>query len=179
MKNFSLTQEQQIMLRLEHKHAKKHSAKLAYRINAVLLLGTGWTLEQVSNALLLDIETLRSYVEKFEEGGVKKLLEKNHHGKQKYLTHEQTAQLVSHLESNLYRSTLDVSLYVYREFNVLYSRSGMTKLLHEHRFTYKKTKLMPSGIDFQAQKDFLVCLEKFMRDKHENDLILFYGSSHP
>lgn len=179
MKNFSLTQEQQIMLRLEHKRAKKHSAKLAYRINAVLLLGTGWTLEQVSNALLLDIETLRSYVKKFEEGGVKKLLEMNHHGKQSFLSHKQIAQLVSHLESNLYRSTIEVVLYVKREFSVLYSRSGMTKLLHELGFTYKKPKLIPSGIDFQAQEDFLTCLEKFMEDKHENNPIVFYDSSHP
>ena len=61
MQNFILTPEQQMMLRLEHKQAKKDSAALAYRINAILLLGTGWTLEQVSNALLLDVETLRSY----------------------------------------------------------------------------------------------------------------------
>ena len=70
MQNFNLTPEQQIMLRIEHKRAKKESASLAYRINAILLLGTGWTLEQVSNALLLDIETLRSYVQKFQGGGV-------------------------------------------------------------------------------------------------------------
>lgn len=179
MQNFSLTPEQQIMLRLEHKRAKKDSAALAYRINAILLLGTGWTLEEVSNALLLDIETLRSYVQKFEEGGVKKLLQKNHHGKQRFLTHEQMAQLISHLELNLYRTTLDVSLYINKQFNVLYSRSGVTKLLHELGFTYKKPKLIPSGIDSQAQEDFITCFERFMKTKHENDPIVFYDSSHP
>lgn len=179
MQNFNLTPEQQIQLRLEHKLAKKESASLAYRINAILLLGTGWTLEQVSNALLLDIETLRSYVQKFEEGGVKKLLQKNHYGKQKFLTHVQLIQLASHLESNLYQTTLDVIWYVNKEFSVLYSRSGMTKLLHELDFTYKKPKLVPSGIDFQAQEDFLICLEKFMKTKHENDPVVFYDSSHP
>lgn len=179
MQNFTLTTEQQIMLRLEHKRAKKHSAKLAYRINAIFLLGTGWTLEQVSNALLLDIETLRSYVQKFEEGGVKKLLENNHHGRQSLLTHEQTIQLVKHLESNLYRSTLDVIEYVKREFNVSYSRSGMTKLLHKLGFTYKKPKLIPSGLDFQAQEDFVACFEKFIENKRENDPVVFYDSSHP
>jgi transposase len=179
MQNFTLTPEQQMMLRLEHKRAKKDSAALAYRINAILLLGTGWTLEQVSNALLLDIETLRSYVQKFEEGGVKKLLQKNHHGKQSFLPHEQMTQLVSHLKENLYRSTLDVILYVNSEFNVFYSRSGMTKLLHALGFTYKKPKLIPSGIDFQAQEDFLTCFEQFMETKHENDPVVFYDSSHP
>lgn len=179
MQNFILTPEQQAMLRIEHKRAKKESASLAYRINAILLLGTGWTLEQVSNALLLDIETLRSYVQKFEEGGVKKLLEKNYGGKQKFLTHEQINKLVSHLESNLYRTTHEVILYVKKEFNVHYSRSGMTKLLHVLGFTYKKPKLIPSGIDLQAQEDFIAFFEEFMKNKDENDAVLFYDSSHP
>lgn len=38
---------------------------------------------------------------------------------------------------------------------------------------------MPSGIDFQAQEEFLACLEKFMRNKHENDPVVFYDPSHP
>jgi hypothetical protein len=88
-------------------------------------------------------------------------------------------QLVSHLKENLYQSTLDVSLYVNSEFNVLYSRSGMTELLHALGFTYKKPKLIPSGIDFQAQEDFLTCFEQFMKTKHENDPVVFYDSSHP
>jgi transposase len=179
MQNFILTPEQQIQLRLEHKRAKKESASLAYRINAILLLGTGWTLEQVSNALLLDIETLRSYVHKFQEGGVKKLLERNHSGKQRFLTCEQTIKLVSHLELNLYRSTLDIIFHVNKKFGILYSRSGMTKLLHELGFTYKKPKLIPSGIDFQAQEDFITYFEEFMKNKCENDPVLFYDSSHP
>lgn len=133
----------------------------------------------MSNALLLDIETLRSYVQKFEEGGVKKLLQKNHHGKQSFLTHEQKLKLVAHLESNLYRTTFDVIMYVKKEFNILYSRSGMTNLLHELEFTYKKPKLIPSGIDFQAQEDFVACFEHFMRTKYENDPVVFYDSSHP
>ena len=179
MENFILTPEQQIRLRLEHKRAKRDSAALAYRINAILLLGTGWTLEEVSNALLLDIETLRSYVQKFEEGGVKRVLQNNHHGKQCFLTDEQVAQLVSHIESNLYHTTFEIVLYVNKKFGVRYSRSGMTKLLHEHGFSYKKPKLIPSGIDFQAQEDFIACFEQFMRTKHECDPVVFYDSSHP
>jgi len=113
------------------------------------------------------------------EGGVKKLLQKNHHGKQSYLSSEQIVQLVSHLESNLYRTTLDIILHVKKEFNILYSRSGMVKLLHELGFAYKKPKLIPSGINFQAQEDFITCFEKFMATKHKNDPVIFYDSSHP
>lgn len=179
MKNFNLTKEQLIMLRFKHKIAKKHSAKLAYRINAVILLGTGWTLEEVSNALLLDSETLRAYVKQFEEGGVEKLLEQGCRGKQSLLTQEQKNELISHLESTLYRTTQEIVLYVKRIFKIKYSRSGMTKLLHELGFTYKKPKLIPSGIDFQAQEEFMEFFEDFMETKGQNDVVIFYDSSHP
>ena len=179
MENFILSKEQQVMLRLEHKLAKKHSAKFAYRINAVLLLGTGWTLSEVSNALLLDIETLRSYINTFQAGGIKKLLENNYNGKQFYLTPAQQISLTRHLESNLYRTTSDVILYVKQAFKLSYSRSGLTKLLHSLGFSYKKPKLLPSGINFEAQREFLEYFHSFMERKNDADAVVFYDSSHP
>lgn len=132
-------------------------------------MGSGWSLEEVSNALLLDTETLRSYVQKYEEGGINKLLEKNYKGRHSFLTHKQKAALAKHLETNLYRTTQEIILYVKRALKVGYSQSGMTKLLHELGFTYKKPKLIPSGIDFQAQDEFIECFEA----------VIFYDSSHP
>ncbi len=76
MKNFWLTDDQVIELRAAHRAESNGNA--AYKINAIILLGTGWKLRQVKEALLLDDETLRSYVEKYKSGGVKKLLETNH-----------------------------------------------------------------------------------------------------
>ena len=60
MKNFDLTDSKIAALHIEHKLAKELSAKLAYRINAIILLDSGWNLASVSDALLLDDETLRS-----------------------------------------------------------------------------------------------------------------------
>ena len=48
---------------LRSAHRAERNRRAAYKINAVILLGTGWTLAEVSEALLLDDETLRSYVE--------------------------------------------------------------------------------------------------------------------
>ncbi|RDH43168.1 hypothetical protein [Zooshikella ganghwensis] len=56
-----------------------------YKINAVILLGSGWKLKQVKEALLIDDETLRSYVEKYRSGGVKKLLETNYQSRLSHL----------------------------------------------------------------------------------------------
>ncbi|MFO1257947.1 MAG: hypothetical protein U1E78_06010 [Gammaproteobacteria bacterium] len=44
MKGFTLTPEDLEILRSAHRDAKRTNANAAYRINAVILLGTGWTL---------------------------------------------------------------------------------------------------------------------------------------
>jgi len=64
MKKFRLSQEQVFELRTAHSAERNRNA--AYKINAVILLGTGWKLKDVKQALLLDDETLRSYVEKYQ-----------------------------------------------------------------------------------------------------------------
>ena len=60
MSKFHLTPVQVQELRLAHRAERNRNA--AYKINAVILLGTGWKLKAVKEALLLDDETLRSYV---------------------------------------------------------------------------------------------------------------------
>ena len=73
MKNFVLTPEKIEELRRAHRAAKRMGdVRLAYRLNAVILLGTGWTLRQVSEALLLDEETLRNYISRYTILGIEK-----------------------------------------------------------------------------------------------------------
>ena len=76
MKNFWLTGEELRELRIAHRAECNCTA--AYKINAIILLGSGWNLDQVKEALLIDDETLRSYVEKYKTGGIKKLTETNY-----------------------------------------------------------------------------------------------------
>jgi hypothetical protein len=71
MKNFSLTDEEVQELRVAHKSAKNKAD--AYRINAVILLGTDWSLVEVVDALLIDDETLRNYVKNYKDGGLEQL----------------------------------------------------------------------------------------------------------
>ena len=74
MKGFVLTNDELAELKEAHRKAKRSNAHAAYKINAVILLGTGWKLKQVKQALLLDDETLRSYLERYREGRVKALI---------------------------------------------------------------------------------------------------------
>lgn len=73
MKDFYLNKEEIAELRTAHRAEQNRNA--SYKINAVILLGTGWKLKDVKEALLLDDETLRSYVKKYRSGGISELLE--------------------------------------------------------------------------------------------------------
>jgi len=86
MKGFVLSEEQLSELKVAHRKAKRSNAHASYKINAVILLGTGWSLKQVKQALLLDKETLRSYVKKYQENSIEGLIRTHYLGRSSILT---------------------------------------------------------------------------------------------
>ena len=72
MESFQLTPEEIAALRAEHRQMSFRTD--AYRINAIILLGTGWTQIEVAEALLLDERTIRRYVKAYKENGIQGLL---------------------------------------------------------------------------------------------------------
>ena len=94
-----------------HQEAKRSNAHVAYKINAVILLGTGWTLNQVRQALLLDGETLRSYVKKYRENGIEGLIRTHYNGCPSELTELQKNQLREELEKTIHLSTSSIIDY--------------------------------------------------------------------
>ena len=177
MRNFELIQEETKQLRFLHK--KETSKNKAYRINAVILLGTGWTVKQVSEVLLLDEDTLSNYVKKYKEGGFSKLLETLHQGSKPLLCESQINLLIEELDTNIHLNTISVCDFVNSNFGVNYSRSGMTNLLHGIGFTYKKPKLVPASANEERKEEFLKFYQDFMANKPKNELVLFADGVHP
>ena len=179
MEGFALTKQHISMLRLAHKSAS--NKKNAYRINSVILLGTGWTVAEVSQALLLDEETLRKYVNKYQFGGLDGLLsdEYNFKGREPKLDDISLKELFEHLATTLYRRTLDIINYVKDKYKVQYSRSGMNALLIKNGFSYKKPKQIPEKLDPQAQAEFIEYLSSFVEKKSKDEAVLFYDATHP
>jgi hypothetical protein len=61
-------------------HKATRDQWVADRIKAMIALGGDWTLEEISEILLLDSETLRNYTKLFEKGRVKELTERYYKG---------------------------------------------------------------------------------------------------
>lgn len=177
MKGFELTEQELTRLREAHKCQRYRHA--AYKINAVILLGTGWTLEDVHNALLLDEGTLRRYVKQYQSGGLDSILDTNFQGRSCRLSNAETLQLKSELDSKIYLTTDQVIAYIQESFSQQYSRSGMRDLLHRLGYEHKKPKLVPGTPDRDAQEYFAECYEEFMASKSRNTEVLFVDAVHP
>ena len=177
MKDFWLTNEELKELRAAHRAERNRNA--AYKINAVILLGTGWKLKQVKDALLIDDETLRSYVEKYKLGGIRKLIETNYQGRNPHLNDSQIDRLRVELESKIYLTTNAVIEFVKSDFEIEYTPSGMRDLLHRLGYEFKKPKLVPGKPDCDAQEEFAKYYEEFMESKPADIEVLFIDAVHP
>ena len=177
VKDFWLSTEQIEELRAAHRlERNKHAAD---KIKAVILLGSGWKLRDVKEALLLDDETLRSYVEKYKSGGVDKLVETNYAGRSSLMDEKQQRQLCEELNGKIYLTTSAVIEYVRENFSLRYSMSGMRDLLHRLGYEFKKPKRIPGNMDWQAQDIFAEQYEKFMETKGADVEVLFADAVHP
>ncbi len=174
MDGFELTKSQVKGLKLLHK--RQRDRRLAYRINAIILLGTGWRLTEVSDALLLDTETLRSYVKKYRDGKVQELLKNKQLGKQSRLSDQEQTELKAHLSEFTYPDIKSIIAYVKKTYEATYGPTQMRNILKALNFTYKKPKLVPGRSDVIASMDFLETY-KTLRDSEKP--LYFMDGVHP
>ncbi len=177
MTSFTLSQNEISILKAAHRAARKK--READRIKTVILLGTGWTIREVVEALLLDDETVRNYLFRYKNGGLKALLNDNIKGYVGKLLKSELAQLDNHLNQNTYVRIQEIVFYVAKQFKVKYSIRGMTNLLHRLGYTYKKPKLVPGKSDVKAQEEFVEFYNELKNTKGANDLIYFMDGAHP
>jgi len=169
-----LTPEQRSELLHELKVEDK--AKYSDRIKVILLLDEGKKYKDISDFLFLDEGTIRNYRKRYVEGGILGLVTDTYSGERSHLTDKEKEQLSNYLQSKICMDTKEVASYIQKIFDVTYSTSGVTALLHSMGFTYKKTKPVPGKAKNQDQELFI---EAYNRLKTKNGKIYFADSTHP
>ena len=177
MTEFTLSQEEISNLKKAHRKVKKK--READRIKALILLGTGWTIREVAEVLLLDDDTIRNYVIRYKHGGLKSLLSDDYKGYSGKLNKAEAVQFDKHLSENTYLRTQDVKSYVLKRFKKKYSTSGMNYLLHRMGYVYKKPKLVPGKAEVKAQEEFVEFYKELKEAKGANDAIYHMDAAHP
>ena len=153
--------------------------RVARRANAILLLDRGWGCEKVSDALLLDDDTIRGWFRIYREGGVDALETFDFAGGQRALTAEQLALLKAWATMTLPASTNVVGHHIETTFGVSYTRSGLVKLMAALDFVWRKPELVPSHLDLAAQNAFVAQHEKLRNGLEADEAIVYGDAVHP
>jgi transposase len=154
---------------------KEDKRKYADRFRVILLLDQGWTYAKIAEALFIDEGTIANYRRRYKEGGIMDLIVDHYGGRRSQLTDKELSALVTILKSKLCLSAKEVVELIQKKFDVDYSLSGATDLLHRLGFSYKKAKAVPGKANKREQELFII---EYYRLKQEGK-IYFADSTHP
>ena len=177
MKDYTLPKE--AIVELEALHRSLRDKRQADRVKAVIALSKGWPIVQIAEILLFDEKTSRNYFERYRQGGVPALLDDHYPGADPKLDKHQMAELEQYLEAHILGDAKAVIAHVYQQYNVFYTVSGVTDLLHRLGFSYKKPTHVPGKQDPARQQAFLEEYNLLKAGKNANDPIYFADATHP
>jgi transposase len=154
---------------------KEDKRKYADRFRVILLLDEGKTYKSIADYLFLDEGTIANYRRRYKEGGIMGLIVDDYSGRRCQLNDKELKSLSILLKSKLCLSAKEVVVLILKKFDVDYSLSGATDLLHRLGFAYKKAKAIPGKANKREQELFIL---EYYRLKQEGK-IYFVDSTHP
>lgn len=140
MKPFLTEQEESHLCTL---HRSQKLRRHADRIKTILFLNQGFTFAETAHLLMLDEDTVKLYYKEYCQGGLNKLLTDEYQGKMSQLTKTQERELTLYLEKHTLQTVAEISAHIGKIYQVKYTLSGATRLLHRLGFVYKKRKTCP------------------------------------
>jgi transposase len=177
MRDYTLPKEK--IAELEKAHRTLRDKHQADRVKAVIALAKGWSAAHIAEILLFDEKTSRNYFERYQEGGLKALLDNHYSGAEPKLNEHQMNELEAHLTEYILPDAKAVIAYIDKRYGVCYSVGGVTDLLHRLGFSYKKPTHIPGKQDPVKQQAFVKEYERLKAKKGENDPVYFADATHP
>ena len=172
---YHLTVQELDELEFEHRHIP--DKRYADRIKTYLL-GKGWSVSKVAEALMIDRETVRNHYKRYRNGGLDALLKNGAGGSEPMLSEKQQQALDQHLQENLYVTAKEIAHHVQQAWGVSYSESGIAQLLQRLGYVYKKPKLVPGKANAEKQRAFIRHYEELKASKALKDPIYFMDVTH-
>ena len=164
---------------LREAHRKEKKKRMADRLKAVYLLGSGWTAQKVSEALLVDEDTIRNWFHLYQAGGQKQLLHWQVGGSKPYLSAGEQVTLKQHVTETLHSTCKTVGQYIQQQFQVTHAPRSVSALLGRLGFSHKKPKIVPGKADAAAQTQFIADWETLKANLGEQDDVYFMDAMHP
>jgi transposase len=161
---------------LEVRHGKERDGRVRDRIKGVLLSAEGWSMAQISQALRIHLETVRTHLQEYEQS---QKLKPENGGSIGKLDVVQEKALIDHLKGRTYLRVRDICAYVQEKYGISYTVGGMTSWLHAHNFSYKKPAPTPAKADPEQQETFIQFYHHLLNTTPDDEPILFGDGVHP
>jgi len=174
----NFTPEQKKGLRQIHRSTKNR--KDADRIKAILLFDEGYTPVEIAHILLMDDETIRTWISAYEASdNMEDWMKRNYLAYRGKLSEEEEAEVEAFVSGKVISDSKEVKHFIEENFSKVYSLSGVTSLLKRLGFVYKKTTLIPSKYDPVRQAEFKSAYEELEQGLSSEEVILFMDGVHP
>ncbi len=167
----------QICIKAMHRSTK--DGKKRDRIKTILFLHRGFTIKETAELLMLDEGTVTIMRNRFFSDGIDKFTLDSYVLYAGKLSKEQKEQVRTFVRNNLVLDTIMVVEFIRKQFDIKYTRSWVTKILHSLNFTYKKTKQVPSKANFIRQTLHVYKYRIIQLLKTDDEIIYFIDGVHP
>lgn len=160
--------------------AKADSRHMRLRLNAVYLHRLGYNFAKIAELLCVAKSSAMAYVEEFENQNKSDNFPRG--GKKENLSEEQIKDLIAHLEDKTYLKCEPIIAFINDTYGVSYTKSGIKKFLHRHKFVYKKPIKVPAKLDPKQQQEFIKQyheLKTKVSTSLQKEVILFLDGVHP
>lgn len=176
IRKITLTKEELKERRKRIRQAKDR--KTADRLRVILLKAEGYKHHVIAHLLQMSINSVTTCLKRYLAGGLDAVCATKYQGKQARLTPEQQEILKIELKTHIYNAAEQVIAWVEEQFGVTYTLRGMHTLLKRLGFTYKKSRLVPSKADPEAQRQFVRWFEKVRAALGPEDRLYFGDAVH-
>ena len=153
----------------------ERSRKYADRIRVILLLDNNKKYKDIAEFLFLDEGSIANYRKRYKEGGIEGLINDHYLGRVAWLSPRQLQISEEDLKRKIFGPTKEVIAHIGMKFGVVYTRGGVTELLHRLGFSFKKATAVPGKA---SKKEQLKFVKKYNNLSLEIPLY-FADSTHP
>lgn len=169
--------ERKELLELEKQITDK---KAAIRVRVLLALDSGYTIREVSDILLLDEDTVSKWKQKYDKRQFfSDWLGEAYKGYNGKLNKEQEAETDKFVEKETVTDCKQIVDFIAKQYGIIYTVAGITKLLHRLGFVYKLVVLIPGKLNEEKQAAFVKEYTTLKENKKEDEVILFGDGVHP
>ena len=151
---------------------------VARRANAILLLDDGWNRADVAKAFYLDDDTVRTWFQRYQAGGLDEMTVFDWKGRSGDLSRERMAELSARPGERLMRDSGEVAAYIAARWGVVYGPSGCVALLHRLGFEYKRPESLPARADEASQAAFISRYDQLLNGLAADEVVYFTDAVH-